>query len=64
MIMLDKIVKKMKVRAVVVLDNVFWKTDPALCWWKGDLTTKERFVRFIKQLDAWLLDLIYPKLDE
>lgn len=56
MIMRDKIIR--------IMGDIFWKTDPSLCWWKGDLTMKERFIRMIKQLDAWVMDLLFPELDD
>lgn len=55
---------KLKVLAVREMDNLFWQTKEEFIWWKGDLSLKERIIRMAKQLDAFVLDLLFPKLND
>ena len=56
--------EKLKALAVRFLDAIFWQTKEEFIWWKGDLTVKGRIIRAAKQFDAWLMDLLYPELDD
>lgn len=55
---------KLKTLAVRFLDAFFWQTKEEFIWWKGELTLKERIVRMAKQLDAFVLDLLFPNLND
>ena len=56
--------EKLKALAVREMDAFFWQTKEEYIWWKGDLSMKERIIRAAKQFDAWLMDLLYPELDD
>ena len=56
--------EKLKALAVRELDATFRQTKEEYIWWKGDLSMKERIIRAAKQFDAWLMDLLYPELDD
>ena len=56
--------QKLKAALVRLLDNFFWKTPDKFVWWRGDLAAKEHIIRAAKQFDAWLMDLLYPEIDD
>lgn len=56
--------EKLKALAVRFLDAFFWQIKEEFIWWKGELTLKERIVRMAKQLDAFVLDLLFPNLND
>lgn len=55
--------QKLKAALVRFLDDFCWKTPDKFVWWRGDLAAKERIIRAAKQLDAWLMDLLYPEVE-
>lgn len=36
----------------------------AFCWWKSDLTARENIIRLLKSFGDWVLDLLFPVLDD